>query len=350
LSDPLDALSSWHADWAGLRAVVLGLGPAGFSVVDTLAELGARVTVLAAGAPEEYLDLVRVVGAEYRETAPEASADAIAELAPDLVVVTALYGPRHPAVVAALGAGVPVWSDAELAWRVRDKTGEPAEWLLVAGGGPLRADRTALLAAAMLRAAGRRVAPAGGAAPVLDAVRVPDRFETLVVELSSLQLAWTGRDRPGRPQPLASLCLDVGAEPSGWHESLDDQRAALARVYESTRVACVYNLGEEATRQMVEDAEVQDGCRAIGVGLGVPGPSELGVVEGLLVDRAFLDDRHRRALEIGTLDELALLGVRGAGPVLEVLAAAALARAAGAPPEAVQPGVAELALGGPSGG
>jgi UDP-N-acetylmuramoylalanine--D-glutamate ligase len=90
---------------------------------------------------------------------------------------------------------------------------------------------------------------------------------------------------------------------------------------------------------MVEEAEVQDGARAIGFGRGIPGPSDLGIVEGILVDRAFLDDRHRAALELATLDDLAGSGLSAPHSVANVLAAAALARAAGAPPSAIRDAV-----------
>ena len=69
-------------------------------------------------------------------------------------------------------------------------------------------------------------------------------------------------------------------------------------MYENTQVACVYNRADEATARMVEDAEVEEGARAIGFGLDVPGPSDFGVVDGILCDRAFLDDRRTAALEI----------------------------------------------------
>jgi UDP-N-acetylmuramoylalanine--D-glutamate ligase len=36
-------LASWHDDWSGLRIAVLGLGAIGFSVADTLVELGSRI-------------------------------------------------------------------------------------------------------------------------------------------------------------------------------------------------------------------------------------------------------------------------------------------------------------------
>ena len=44
---------------------------------------------------------------------------------------------------------------------------------------------------------------------------------------------------------------------------------------------------------MVEEADVVEGCRAIGFTTGMPAVSMVGVVEGLLVDRAFIDERQR---------------------------------------------------------
>ena len=45
-AERLQALTSWYADWKGLRVAVLGLSVTGFSVADTLAELGADVLVV----------------------------------------------------------------------------------------------------------------------------------------------------------------------------------------------------------------------------------------------------------------------------------------------------------------
>ena len=59
----LDDLTSWHADWKGLRVAVLGLSVTGFSVADTLAELGADVLVVTEKADEEYERLLPVIGA-----------------------------------------------------------------------------------------------------------------------------------------------------------------------------------------------------------------------------------------------------------------------------------------------
>ena len=62
----LDSLTSWHSNWSELRVAIFGLGVSGFSVADTLAELGCRVLVVADKAEAEYLDLLEVLGVEVR--------------------------------------------------------------------------------------------------------------------------------------------------------------------------------------------------------------------------------------------------------------------------------------------
>ncbi len=128
------------------------------------------------------------------------------------------------------------------------------------------------------------------------------------------------------------MCLNLADDHLEWHGGADAYRDAKAGVYARTRVACVYNKADVATREMVEDAEVVEGARAIGFDLGVPGPSDLGVVDGILVDRAFLEERATSALELTTVADLAARGLAAPHMVANILAASALARSLGATP------------------
>ena len=336
----IDTLTSWHADWRGLRVAVLGLSVTGFSVADTLSELGADVLVVTEQASDEYRRLVPVIGARLWEGALDAVPAELVDFAPEVVIASPGFAPRHPLVVWAQNSGVPLWGDVELAWRVRDKVvradGTPAEWMLVTGTNGKTT--TTRLAATMLAAGGLRAAPCGNiGVPVLDAVRDPGGFDVLVVELSSHQLWYLGlNDRPDAISPYAAVCLNLADDHLEWHGSFDAYREAKAHVYDRTRVACVYNKADAATRRMVEDADVVEGARAIGFDLGVPGPSDLGVVDGILVDRAFLEDRRTSALELTTVADLAELGLAAPHMVANILAAAALARALEVAPTAVR--------------
>ncbi len=341
----LAALASWHADWRGLRVSVFGLGVTGFAAADTLVELGSNVLVVAGTASMHHRELLAVIGASFVESSGDEGAPAeLLAFDPELVVVSPGYHPDHPLLLWAGERGIPIWGDIELAWRLRDKVvradGTPAEWICVTGTNGKTT--TTQLTASMLVAGGVRAAPAGNiGVPVLDAIRDPGGFDALVIELSSYQLHWMHRDSdaagtPAQIAPLASVCLNLAEDHFDWHGSPEAYRDAKAKVYENVQVACVYNLADEATRVMVEDADVQEGARAIGFGATIPGPSDVGVVDGILLDRAFLDDRHHAALELATLDDLRAAGLGAPHSVANVLAAAALARAADVTPEAIR--------------
>ena len=330
-AEEVSALTSWHSDWTGLRVAVLGLGVTGFSVADTLAELGADVLVVAKSADEPTRGVLDVIGvrlllAELDDGVPLE----LDRFGAELVIASPGFRPSHPVVAWAVAAGLPVWGDVELAWRLRDKLGVPAEWITVTGTNGKTT--TVQLAAAMLRAGGLRAAACGNVGvPVLDAIRDPAGFDVLVIELSSFQLHYTHWI-----SPFASACLNVADDHLDWHGSAQAYRAAKGKVYRNTKVACVFNRDDLVTRDLVEEADVVEGCRAIGFGLGLPGPSDFGVVDGIACDRAFLDDRHNTAIEIVTLQELRGVGLGSPHMVANVLAASALARSFGVPVESVR--------------
>jgi UDP-N-acetylmuramoylalanine--D-glutamate ligase len=336
----IDSLASWHADWRGLRVVVLGLGVTGFSVADTLVELGASVLVVAERATDERTAMLEVIGATLAMQ-PDATVmpSIVHTFDPQLIVTSPGYPLDHPVLVWAAGRNLPIWGDIELAWRVRDKLGDPADWIAVTGTNGKTT--TVQLVTHLLESAGLRAAAVGNiGVPVLDAIRYPAGFDVLVVELSSFQLHWMPRSGAGAIAPAASVCLNIADDHLDFHGSRDAYAEAKGTVYWNTRLACVYNRSDPATMHLVEEAEVQEGCRAIGFDLGTPGPSDLGMVGDLVVDRAFLDDRQHSAIELTTHGELAEAGLASPHMVANVLAAAALVRAVGMTPETVRAGLA----------
>jgi UDP-N-acetylmuramoylalanine--D-glutamate ligase len=327
----LTQLQSWHAEgWRGLRVGVLGAAVVGFAAADTLVELGAQVLVVGERATDERATLLDVIGAALTLGDAAAQRDALAAFEPDLVIASPGFHPDVPALTWAAEAGVPVLGDVELAWRLRDKTGAPAEWITITGTNGKTT--TTQLTTAMLAAGGLRARACGNiGSPVLDAIREPDGWDVLVVELSSYQLHWMDE-----VSPAASVVLNIADDHLDWHGSKEAYRAAKGRVYERTRLACVYNVEDPVTEELVREAEVVEGCRAIGFTRGIPRVSEVGIVEEVLVDRAFLDQRQTSALELTTLHALHDAGLSAPHVVADVLAASALARAVGVEPRAIR--------------
>lgn len=332
-------LTSWHADWSNIRVAVLGLGVTGFSVADTLCELGCDVTVIFGQADPTRQQLLEVIGAQAVQVeSVDDQLSALQELNPELVIVSPGYRPDHPLTVWATQQEIVVWGDVQLAWRLRDKTERIADWITITGTNGKTT--TTQLTAHMLVAGGLRAAPVGNiGVPVLDAIRDPEGFDVLVVELSSFQLA-----RLGEISPYSSACLNFADDHLDWHGSREAYWQAKAHIYQNTQVACVYNRADRETENMVIAAEVVEGARAISFGLDVPGMSGFGVVDGILCDRAFLEDRKNTALELFTLDELEDRGLAAPHLVQNILAAAALARSRGVTPEAVSAALAEFEL------
>ncbi|MGH3424878.1 MAG: UDP-N-acetylmuramoyl-L-alanine--D-glutamate ligase, partial [Nocardioidaceae bacterium] len=181
-------------------------------------------------------------------------------------------------------------------------------------------------------AAGLRSAAVGNVGrPVLEAVMDPEPYDALAVELSSFQLHWSGS-----VSAEASCVLNLAPDHLDWHGSVQAYRTDKARIYEHTRLACVYNAEDPVTEQMVREADVVEGCRAVGFTLGPPAVGMVGLVDGVIADRAFVEERATSAAELGTVSDIVPAAPHN---VANALAAAALARAHGVPQRAVREGL-----------
>ena len=319
--------ASSAAEWAAAHVGVAGLGVAGFGCADALVHVGAQVTVTDAGTTGSLVEratLLEILGATVRLGDGDSLPDGL-----DLLVVSPGLPPAHPIIVAALSAGIPVWGELELAWRLRDPQ-SPPDWLMVTGTNGKTT--VTLMLESMLRATGARTAAAGNIGrSLVEVVMDPAGYDVLAIEVGAPQLPFVHSI-----SPLAAVCLNVAEDHVDHFGSYEAYREAKARIYERTQVAAVYNADDVETERMVEDADVVEGCRAVGFTLGVPGRSMLGVVDDLLVDRAFVEQRDSHALELAEISD-----VRPFAPhnVANALAAAALARAWGATPAQVREGL-----------
>jgi len=320
--------------WDQAHVVVAGVGVSGFAAADGLLQFGARVTVLDDLENEVNADkgaLLEVLGGAVR-LGPGSSATLPADA--DLVITTG-WSPTTPLLAAAAARGVPVWSEVELAWRL-SRPAKVIPWLGVTGTNGKTT--TTQMLESMLLASGLRTAAVGNIGrPIMEIVLDPAPYDVLAVELSSHQLHWSNS--------LAlhsAAVLNLQPDHLEWHGSFEAYGAAKATIYQRVAVSCVYNVADPATEGMVEQAEVVEGARAIGFTLGVPGPSMLGVVEDLLVDRAFIEQRRDSALELAKLSDVHPLAPHN---VENALAAAALARSYGVHPTAVRDGLRNVTLG-----
>lgn len=298
---------------AGKRVLVLGTGIAGSAAAEVTRELGGTAVTVDANGAADHLDV------------SELELEAF-----DLVMASPGFAPHSEAVRACEAAGLEIWSEMEFAWRVR-RPGIP--WVMVTGTNGKTT--TTQMVGAIAAAGGLDVRVCGNMGiPVIHAAR--EECDLVAVEIASLQLHFAHTI-----SPHAAVCLNADDDHTDWHGSLEAYRADKAKVYQHVRVACVYPAADHLVESMVEEADVVDGARAIGVTLGAPAVSQLGIVDGVMCDRAFLDSRHHEAIELAHVEDLDHLVAGDVPPylALNALAAAALCRAVGVAPEAVRDGL-----------
>ncbi|OBF59869.1 UDP-N-acetylmuramoylalanine--D-glutamate ligase [Mycobacterium sp. 852002-50816_SCH5313054-b] len=304
----------------GAPVLVAGGGVTGRAVLAALTRFGAAPTLC-----DDDPATLRAYAEQGVATVPTSTATGqISHYA--LVVTSPGFSPATPLLAAAATAGVPIWGDVELAWRLdaAGHYGPPRRWLVVTGTNG-KTTTTSMLHA-MLAAGGRSSVLCGNIGdPVLDVLDRP--ADLLAVELSSFQLHWAPSLRPE-----AGVVLNIAEDHLDWHSTMADYTAAKARVL-GGRVAVV---GLDDARAAALLATAAAPVRA-GFRLGEPGAGELGVRDGQLIDRAFADD-----LALLAADSIPVPGPVG---VLDALAAAALARSVGVPPEAIAGAVASFRVG-----
>ena len=145
----------------------------------------------------------------------------------------------------------------------------------------------------ILRTAGLRSVAVGNVGlPIVEAVMDPAPYDVFAVELSSFQLHYTDsmarRGRGGaerRRGPSRLVPGDVRSTPPTRAASTQGVSGPASTTPPTRPDACAWSR-----------RPTSEGARAIGFTLGTPGGRhQLGVVEDILVDRAFIDERQNTA-------------------------------------------------------
>jgi UDP-N-acetylmuramoylalanine--D-glutamate ligase len=294
----------------GKRVVVVGGAASGVAAARLLVGRGAAVTLtdlrpaLDAAGDLTSIGVTLELGAH-----PEGLFTAA-----DLIVVSPGVPASQASVAAARAAGVPVVGEVELASR----------WLrgrIVAITGTKGKSTTTALTGRMLEAAGLPVAVGGNIGTPLSSQVEASTPETLhVVEVSSFQLETTDTFHPW----IAAL-LNLSADHLDRHASVEEYAAAKAHLFTRQTEAdvAVANADDERSMAMAGAgrARVVRFARDAQIDAGVT------VAGGWIVDRGSGGDTKL----------VPVADVRLIGPHLlaDVLAAAAIARAAGVTPEPI---------------
>jgi UDP-N-acetylmuramoylalanine--D-glutamate ligase len=287
------------AELARAKVLIIGGGVTGTSVAEVLEGLGSEISIL----DETLL-------ADERFVNP---ADAFSQTW-DLAIVSPGWRPNHPLLQLLREQEIPFISEIDLAWHLKKELCPAQKWLAITGTNGKTT--TVEMVTAMLRADGRSAMACGNVGDtVIGAVVGNVDFEFLVLELSSFQLHWSDL-----PEFEASAILNIADDHTDWHGGFKEYIEAKLRILERSRIA-ILNADDSV---VVESTSLWQGVK-IYYSLDSPRAGEIGVVEDLLVDRAFVADTDAAEL----IAELVEVQPASAHNVSNTLAAAGIARSMG---------------------
>jgi UDP-N-acetylmuramoylalanine--D-glutamate ligase len=290
-------------DFANKNVLVLGAGVTGNSVARFLTSQGAKVTLtddnsVGAAKPEE------VIVENF-----------------DAAVISPGWRQDHPLVVKILNGSLELLNEIDIAWKLRSLRAPSQKWIAVTGTNGKTT--TVEMTAAILKAAGIKATACGNVGDtVIDAIDRDDAYEVLVLELSSFQLHWARQ-----AQFQAAAILNIADDHLDWHGTFDAYADAKFSILDRAEIA-ILNADDGA---VVTRANRYDG-RKVFFSIDTPAPGEIGVVEELLVDRAFVNDPAEAAM-ICELNDIVPTVPHN---VSNALAAAGLARAINVPHHEIQ--------------
>ena len=296
-------------NFADQRFLILGAGVTGSAVANSLRSRGGLVTIT----DDNAQDALRP------ETINLANFDA--------VVISPGWRQDHPLVAQVLSSNLHILNEIDLAWQIRSEIAPQQKWLALTGTNGKTT--TVEMVAKILQTAGLKAVACGNVGDtVIEAVDRENAYDYLVLELSSFQLHWAKQ-----AQFVSAAILNIADDHLDWHGTFDAYAAAKFSILDRADIA-ILNADDE---QVVLRANRFTG-RKVFFSLDTPAPGEIGVVEELLVDRAFVAD----PLEAAMICELKDITPTVPHNVSNALAAAALARTVDVSHEHIQKALQEF--------
>jgi UDP-N-acetylmuramoylalanine--D-glutamate ligase len=306
-------------DYAGKRVLVIGLGVTGLAAGQFLAGRGAKVFAQDDAEPAKLGDRL----ARARRFAQEVRAGGEGWDDPrgfDLVVPSPGIEPYGGTLRAALDAGIPVWSEIELAFR------ELAIPLVAVTGSNGKSTTTTLIGE-MLRADGRKAFVGGNlGTPLIECAQDPRDAEVAVAEVSSFQL-----EHVERFQPRVALLLNLCEDHLDRYRSFEEYAAAKARIFErqGPRDVLIHN---------AEDPHVAT-LAARALSRRLPFSNRRALAEGIFQRNGRVIHREDGKEEHYSLDAMRIAGAHN---IENLMAAILAARQVGVSPGAIREAIASF--------
>jgi UDP-N-acetylmuramoylalanine--D-glutamate ligase len=295
-------------NFSGQRILILGAGVTGLVVARSLSKRGALISIA-----DDQVSAVDGFDVALSKTFDVKNFDA--------VMVSPGWKPDHPLVTESIAAGVKIMNEVDLAWALKMDLAPNQRWIALTGTNGKTT--TVEMTAAMLREGGISAIACGNVGTtVLESVENPENYDVLVLELSSFQLHWLRE-----ATFMAVAILNIAPDHVDWHGDFESYAAAKFSILDRASTG-IFSANDP---EVLTRATHWQG-RKVFFSLDTPGPGEMGVVEELLVDRAFVANPQEAAMIAEVLEVVPTVP----HSVSNALAAAGLARTVGVDHESIR--------------
>lgn len=293
--------------YSNQKVLILGAGITGIAVAQALSKRGAELGIVDENNDSKF-DFPRI----------EIGAFNLSQW--DSIVVSPGWKESHPIIQAARSAGIALLNEIDIAWDMHLEMSPSQKWVALTGTNGKTT--TVEMAASMLRTGGFHAIACGNVGEtVISVVDQSEPYDYLVVELSSFQLHWSRK-----AQFVSCAILNIADDHTDWHGSFDEYVKAKISILDRSSTAILN--GDDGV-VVAKSAHWQG--RKVFYSLDTPKPGELGVVEDLLVDRAFVLDSQEAAM----ISQLKDVQPTAPHNVSNALAAAGIARSLGVTHDAI---------------
>jgi len=286
----------------GAKCILFGAGVTGAPTLDYLKSNGATVISV-----DE-----KVQGDGIKHTLEKEDLVGVG-----LAIVSPGWRVDHPLISLVRGAGIEMISEIDLAWKVKQQICPNQRWIALTGTNGKTT--TVQMLESMLIESGINAKACGNLGYTAIEAVVNSRADILALELSSFQLEWSNL-----AHFEAGAILNIAEDHIDWHQSFEKYLAAKLKI---SQLADLVILNKDDQHLAKNGKTLSKPITWIS--LQVPSKGEIGLVENLIVDRAFIKDDAEALFEISDVTPSVGHNVSNA------MAAATLARSVGAKSDAI---------------
>jgi UDP-N-acetylmuramoylalanine--D-glutamate ligase len=249
-------LMNFVEELAGKNCLVIGAGVTGMAVQRALVKFGAKSKMF-----DENREIEQDVVNKISEGI-------------ELAIVSPGWQPDHKVIEKIRSSGTKVISEIDFAWNVKQVIAPQQKWIALSG---TNGKTTTIKMVESIFTAAKINGKACGnvGETVIDSVCSSQPFDYLALELSSFQIEWSNLAKF-----KAIALLNISEDHIDWHGNYEKYINAKLKLIKHGEIVIANKSDPELFNRL-------SGTSTIWYSLNTPAPGELGIVENLLIDRAF---------------------------------------------------------------